>query len=65
MPKIDYNGVIREMTPEEIAEMERLAAEMPAPEMTAEERLAALEEAGLERDMALAELAEMIIGGGF
>ena len=27
------------MTPEEIAEMERLAAEMPAPEMTAEEMI--------------------------
>lgn len=64
MPKININGITREMTPEEIAEMERLAAEMPAPEMTAEERLAELEQAGLERDMALAELAELILGGG-
>lgn len=44
MPKININGVIREMTAEEIAEMERMAAEMPKPEPTPEERLAALEE---------------------
>ena len=64
MPKININGITREMTAEEIAEMERMAAEMPKPEPTAEERLVALEMAGLERDMALAELAELIIGGG-
>ena len=46
--KIYENGIIREMTTEEIAEMERLQAEMPAPEPTAEERLAALEEVMLE-----------------
>ena len=46
--KICENGMIREMTPEETAEMERLQAEMPAPEPTVEERLAALEEAMLE-----------------
>lgn len=46
--KICENGVIREMTPSEIAEIERLASEMPEPEPTAEERLAALEEAMLE-----------------
>lgn len=46
--KICENGVIREMTPSEIAEIERLAASEPAPEPTAEERLAALEEAMLE-----------------
>ena len=39
------NGEYIEMTPEEIAELEAMAAEMPAPEPTAEERLAALEEA--------------------
>lgn len=44
--KIFDNGIIREMTPEEIAEA--MAVEMPAPEPTAEERLAALEEAVLE-----------------
>ena len=46
--KICENGIIREMTLEEIAELEKLAAEQPVPEPTAEERLAALEEAMLE-----------------
>ena len=46
--KICENGIIREMTPEEIAELERLQAEMPQAEPTAEERLVALEEAMLE-----------------
>lgn len=42
------NGEYIEMTPEEIAELEAMAAEMPAPEPTAEERIEALEEAMLE-----------------
>lgn len=42
--KININGVIREMTAEEIAEYERMMAEMPTPEPTPEERIAALEE---------------------
>ncbi len=42
------NGEYIEMTPEEIAEFEVMAAEQPAPEPTAEERLEALEEAMLE-----------------
>lgn len=42
------DGTTREMTPSEIAEFEAMAAEQPAPEPTAEERLAALEEAVLE-----------------
>lgn len=46
--KIFDNGIIREMTLEEIAEFEAMSAEQPAPEPTAEERLAALEEAMLE-----------------
>ena len=46
--KICENGIIREMTLEEIAELEKLAAEQPVPEPTAEERLVALEEAMLE-----------------
>ena len=46
--KICENGIIREMTPEEIAKLEALAASEPVPEPTAEERLAALEEAMLE-----------------
>lgn len=44
MPKININGVTREMPPEEVAEMERLAALMPKPVPTPEERIAALEE---------------------
>ena len=46
--KICENGVIREMTPSEIAELEALATSEPVPEPTAEERLAAVEEAMLE-----------------
>lgn len=46
--KICGNGIVREMTPEEIAEFEAMVAEQPVPEPTAEERLAALEEAMLE-----------------
>lgn len=46
--KICENGIIREMTAEEIAELEALAASEPVPEPTAEDRLAALEEAMLE-----------------
>lgn len=42
------NGEYIEMTPEEVAELEAMAAEVPAPEPTAEERLEALEEAMLE-----------------
>ena len=60
MPKIIRNGVIDEMTDAEYADylaaMERLAAEMPAPEMTAEERLAALEEK--------LDILDIILGGG-
>lgn len=42
------DGEYLEMTPEEVAELEAVAAEMPAPEPTAEERLEALEDAMLE-----------------
>ena len=50
---IIYDGNTREvsfaedtpLTAEEIAKLERLAAEQPAPEPTAEERIAVLEEA--------------------
>ena len=41
---ININGVIREMTAEELAELERLASEAHKPEPTPEERIAALEE---------------------
>lgn len=42
--KIYDNGVYRDMTPEEIAEWEQSISDAPAPEPTAEERIAALEE---------------------
>ena len=54
--KICENGTIRDMTTEEIAELEKLAAEteaMPAPEPTSEERIAALEQDNAELREAL------------
>lgn len=54
--KININGVTREMTAEEIAEMERLAAAMPALVQTDAERMDQIE-------AALIELAAMIAGG--
>ena len=54
--KININGITRDMTPEEIAEMERMAAEFPAPEPTAEDRMTEIE-------AALIELAAMMAGG--
>ncbi len=50
------NGKLTEMTPEEIAEYERLAEQMPKPEPTPEERIAALEKALAERDAIILEL---------
>lgn len=43
--KININGITREMTQEEIAEYQRLTAELPPPEPTPEERIRDLEEA--------------------
>lgn len=61
--RFKWNGEkIEERTEEEMSEDETPAVKIP----TTEERLAALEQAGLERDSALMELAEMIsnlIGG--
>nr|DAR58144.1 MAG TPA: API3 pepsin inhibitor-3 [Caudoviricetes sp.] len=42
------NGIYRDMTADEIAEFEKLAAEQPAPEPTPEERIAALEKDNAE-----------------
>jgi hypothetical protein len=42
------NGIIRDMTADEIAELEKLATEMPAPEPSPEERIAALEKDNTE-----------------
>lgn len=57
--KIYENGIIREMTPEEIAELEKLATEMPAPEPSPEERIAALEKDNAE----LREAMEALLSG--
>lgn len=45
MPKININGITRDMTAEEIAEMEALAAQMPDMPEPIEDRLAELEAA--------------------
>lgn len=57
--KICENGVIREMTADEIAELEKLATEMPAPEPTPEDRIAALEKDNAE----LREAMEALLSG--
>lgn len=56
MPKININGITRAMTPAEEAEYARLAAELPAPEPTPEERMEQIE-------AALIELAALTTGG--
>nr|DAJ64213.1 MAG TPA: API3 pepsin inhibitor-3 [Bacteriophage sp.] len=57
--RICENGVYRDMTTEEIAELEKLATEMPAPEPTPEERIAALEKDNAE----LREAMEALLSG--
>lgn len=42
--KIYKNGIIRDMTPEEIAALEAQATEQPAPTPTIEERVGKVEE---------------------
>ena len=42
--RICVNGIYRDMTPEEIAEIEAQATEQPEPEPTIEERVASVEE---------------------
>ena len=54
--KICENGIYRDMTAEEVAELEKLAAEQPAPEPTPEERIAALENDNAELREALEAL---------
>lgn len=53
------NGIYRDMTPEEVAELEKLAAEQPAPGPSPEERIAALEQYNAE----LREAIEALITG--
>ena len=57
--KIYDNGIIRDMTAEEIAEIKKLEAEMPTPEPTPEERIAALEKDNAE----LREALEALLSG--
>ena len=57
--RIYENGIYRDMTAAEIAELEKLAAEAPTPEPTAEERIAALEKDNAE----LREVMEALLTG--
>lgn len=57
--RICENGIYRDMTPQEIAEFEKLAAEMPVPEPSPEERIAALEKDNAE----LREAMEALLSG--
>lgn len=58
--RIYENGIYRDMTLEEIAELEKLATEMPAPEPTPEERIAALEKDNAELRDALEALLSRV-----
>lgn len=53
------NGEYIDMTPAEIAELKKLATEMPTPEPTPEERIAALEKDNAE----LREAMEALLTG--
>lgn len=57
--RICENGIYRDMTAEEIAEFEKLAAEAPAPEPSPEERIAELEKDNAE----LREAMEALLSG--
>ena len=53
------NGIYRDMSDEEVAEFKKLATEMPAPEPTPEERIAALEKDNAE----LREAMDALLSG--
>ncbi len=57
--KIYENGIYREMTAEEVAELERLAAEMPEPEPSLDEQIAELRTSNAE----LREALELLLSG--
>lgn len=63
MPKMYRNGILCDMTEADIAESNRQFQAVAKPEPTPEDRLAALEADGLERDKALMELAALLAGG--
>ena len=56
MFKININGITRPMTDAELAELNRLAEQMPKPEPTIEEQVADLKKALAERDALILEL---------
>lgn len=58
--KICDNGVIREMTAEEIAELKKMALEAPTPEPTPDERIAALEKDNAELREAIEALISRV-----
>ena len=58
MPKIDINGVVRDMTPEEIATMQN--DQEPAPELTDVEKLKIRQDA---TENAVLFLMDMNMGG--
>lgn len=59
MLKININGITREMTAEEIAELEAMQANTPAPSPTPEQRLDVLESTSDDIILMMADL----IGG--
>lgn len=64
--KKSINGVLYDMTAEEIAELERLQAEIPEPEPTPEERLESVEQRTSDLESSSEEILEaldMILSG--
>ena len=58
--KICENGVIRDMSPEEIAEIERAKAEAPEPEPTPDDRIAELEAQNQVLTECLMEMSQIV-----
>lgn len=56
MPKININGIVRDMTEKEVQKLERMQAEMPASAPDPETRMDEIE-------AAMIELAALITGG--
>ena len=61
MPKININGVTREMTAEEEAELEKMTASMPVPEASIEEQLKTAQSEIEELKTAYSELGDAMI----
>ena len=58
--KICENGVIRDMSPEAIAEIERAIAEAPEPEPTPDDRIAELEAQNQVLTECLMEMSQIV-----